>query len=291
MPLENYLDYDYALYMTLFNRNIVFKAGIVFSLFCLLISAAVSLQVINIYTAMTYEISRRSAGFFNILAGKFLNADLLAVHCCILGMVLYSLFSIVLLYRFFEKTQSPEIIFVGFFAASFLAEVLRLILPLGWAHEIPSLYLLIATRIMLFGRYFGIFSLFTASVYAVSFEAQRQRNVIIIVIVISLIIALGIPVDTQVWDSSLVMIHGINSMCRLIEIGIFIVTVISFFVAVWSRGSREFIYIGIGTILAFVGRAILLGADTWAGLPGGMLFLIIGTWLICTKLHKIYLWL
>jgi hypothetical protein len=277
--------------MTLSNRNAVFKAGIVFSLSCLLIYGAVSLQVINIYTAMTYEISRRSTGFFNILAGKFLEADLLAVHCCILGMLLYSFFSIVLLYRFFEKTQSSEIIFVGFFAASFLSELLRLILPLGWAHEIPSLYLLIATRIMLFGRYFGIFSLFTASVYAVSYEAQRQRNVIIIVIVISLIIALGIPVDTQVWDSSLVMIHGFNSMFRLIEIGTFIITVISFFVAVWSRGSREFIFIGIGTILAFIGRAILLGADTWAGLPGGMLFLIIGTWLICTKLHKIYLWL
>jgi hypothetical protein len=277
--------------MTLSNRNTVFKAGIAFSFFCLLISAAVSLRAINIYTAMTYETSRRSAGFFNTLAGKFLNTDLLAVHCCILGMVLYSLLAITLLHRFFEKTQSPEIIFVGFFAGSFSFEVLRLILPLGWAYEIPSLYLLIASRIMLFGRYFGIFSLFTASVYAVSFEVPRQRNVIMIVTVISLIIALGIPVDTEIWDSSLVMISGYNSMYRLIEIGTFLITTLSFFVAVWSRGSRDFIFIGVGTILAYIGRAILLGADTWAGLPGGMLFLIIGTWLICTKLHRIYLWL
>jgi hypothetical protein len=240
---------------------------------------------------MAPEISRHSAGFFNMLARKFFNTDLLAVHCCILGMVIYSLFSMVLLHQFFAKTQSPEIIFVGFFAASFSIEALRLILPLGWVYDIPSMYLLIATRIMLFGRYFGIFSLFTASVYAVSFEAQRQRNTIIIVTVISLIIALGIPVDTEVWDSSLVMIHGFNSMFGFIETGTFIITAVTFFVAVWSRGSREFIFIGIGSILAFIGRTILLGADTWAGLLGGMLFLIIGTWLICTKTHKIYLWL
>jgi hypothetical protein len=277
--------------MTLSNRNVVFKAGIAFSTLCLLVSAAVSLQVIPVYASMGAEVSRHSASFFNVLAGKFFNVDLLAVHCCILGMVLYSLLSIVLLHSFFEKTQSPEIIFVGFFTASFSFEVLRLMLPLGWTNEIPSLYLLMASRIMLFGRYFGLFSLFTASIYAVSFEGQRQRNVIMIITVISLIIALGIPVDTQIWDSSLVMIHGFSSMFRLIEIGTILITTVTFFVAVWSRGSREFIYIGIGSILAFIGRAILLGADTWAGLPSGLLFLIIGTWLICTKIHKIYLWL
>jgi hypothetical protein len=277
--------------MTLSHRNAVFKAGIVFSVLCLLMSIAASLQVIPVYTAMEHEISRRSAGLFSALTAEFFKANLLAVHCCVLGMVLYSIFSIVLLYYFFEKTQSPEILFVGFFAVSFSLEALRLILPLGWVYEIPSLYLLIASRIMLFGRYFGIFSLFTASVYAVNFKTQRQRNVIMIVTVISLIIALGIPVDTQVWDSTLVMIHGYNSMFRLIETGTFLITTVSFFVAVWSRGSREFIFIGIGTILVFIGRTILLGADTWAGLPCGLPFLAIGTWLICTKLHKIYLWL
>jgi hypothetical protein len=277
--------------MTLSTRNSVFKAGIFCSVLCLLISGAASLQVIPIYAFMEQKITRRPAGLFNALVDGFFDANLLAVHCCILGMVLYSVLSIALLHYFFEKTQSPEILFVGFFAVSFSLEALRLILPLGWVYEIPSLYLLIATRIMLFGRYFGIFSLFTASVYAVSFEVQRQRNVIMIVTVISLIIALGIPIDTQIWDSSLVMIHGSNSMFRLIETGTFLITTVSFFIAVWSRGSRDFIFTGVGAILAYIGRTILLGADTWAALPCGLLFLAAGTWLICIKLHKIYLWL
>jgi hypothetical protein len=41
----------------------------------------------------------------------------------------------------------------------------------------------------------------------------------------------------------------------------------------------------------FLGRAILLTADSWAGPATGLVFLAFGTWLICTNLHKVYLWL
>jgi len=226
-----------------------------------------------------------------MLAGKLFDANLLAVHWGIAGMVLFSFLSIILVYYFFEKTQSPEIFFVTIFAASFAPEALRLLLPLSRVYEIPSLYILTASRVTLFGRYFGIFSLFTASIYAVGFKAQQQRNVVMIIAVITLIITLGVPIDTGAWDSSLNLISGYVAIFRLIEAGAFLTTALSFFIAAWSRSSREFIVIGAGSVLAFMGRHILLYADAWAALPIGMLLLAVGTWLICTKLHKIYLWL
>jgi hypothetical protein len=277
--------------MTLSTRNTVFKAGIALSLLCLLICIAASIRVIAVYASMEPGMIRHSGGIWHMLTGKYFDAKLLAVHCSIAAAVLYSFLSMVLIYHFFEKTQSSEILFVGLFAASLSLEALRLILPLGWVYEIPSPYLLMASRMMLFGRYFGLFSLFTASVYAVDLEVQRQRNVVAIISVITLVIALGVPIDTQTWDSSLTMLYGYTAMFRLVETGIFLITAISFFVASWVRGSREFIFIGTGSILAFLGRNILLNTDSWAGLPGGLLLVAIGTWLICTKLHKIYLWL
>jgi hypothetical protein len=80
-------------------------------------------------------------------------------------------------------------------------------------------------------------------------------------------------------------------MFKLIEAGTFLLATTSFFIAAWSRSSHEFIFIGIGAIFAFLGRNILLNADTWVGLPVGLLILATGTWLICTRLHKVYLWL
>jgi len=277
--------------MTLSERNLVFKLGIALSFLCLLISIIISVKVFSVYASMEAEITRRSVGIFRAFIEKFFEPKLLAVHGCILVSVLYSFFSLIFIYYFFEKTQSPEILFIVFFAASFSFEALRLILPLGRVYELPSLYQLMASRIILFSRYFGIFSLFTASVFASGFKSQKQRNIILIITVTTLIITLGIPIDTQSWDSSLNMINGYISMFRLIEAVTFLLTIISFFIATWSRSSLEFVFIGAGSVLAFLGRDILLNADTWTGLPIGLLFLAAGTWLICTRLHKVYLWL
>ena len=277
--------------MTLSARNLLFKGGIILSFLCLVICAAASIRTIPVYSLMEPEIARRSGGFFQAIVGKYFSARLLAVHCGILAVVVYSFFSIILTYYFFEKTQSPEILFVVFFALSFSIEALRLILPLGQVYVMPSLYPLMASRILLFARHFGIFSLFAASLYAVGYESQRQRNVIMLITVTALVIALGVPIDTEAWDSSLNMITGYAPIFRLIEAGTFLITAVSFFIAAWSRSSREFIFIGIGAILAFLGRTILLTADAWAILPFALAFLIAGTWIVCTYLHKIYLWL
>jgi hypothetical protein len=277
--------------MTLSVRNIAFKGGIILTLFFLLLCIAASVKVIPVYPSMEQEIIPRSRGVFHDIAEKPLNVKLLAVHCCIAVSVLYSLLTIILIYFSFEKTQSPEIVFIAFFAAAFAPETLRLIIPLGRVYDIPSLYSLLASRAILFSRCFGIFSLFAASMYAAGFKSQRQRNVIIIITVTALFIALGVPIDTLAWDSGLNMVSGYTSMFLLIEIGTFLFTTVSFFIAAWSRGSREYAYIGTGAVLVFLGRNILLNADTWVGAAAGPVCLAVGTWLICKNLHKVYLWL
>ena len=240
---------------------------------------------------METEITHRSEGISQFFIGNLLDARLLAVNGGILGMVLFSLAAIILIYYFFEKTQSPEMLFLVFFVVSFSVETLRLILPLGQVYRIPSLYLLVSTRIILFARHFGIFSLFASGLIAAGYGVQNHRNVVLFIIVPALLVALGIPVDTQAWDSSLSMIVGYTAMFRLVEIALFLGTAVSFFVAVWSKGSQKYILIGIGSVLAFLGRNILLNADTWAGLSAGLALLAVGMWLICTRLHTIYLWL
>jgi len=277
--------------MTLSDRNIFFKAGIVLSFLSFCICIAASIKTIPVYALMENWITHRSEGLFQALVGKFFTPKLLAVHCCILVLVLYSFVTIILNYYFFEKTKSPEILFVIFFAASFSLEALRLTIPLGQVYDFPSLYALTASRVILFGRFFGIFSLFTASIYGAGYEMQRQRYVIIIITVTSLLIAMGIPIDTQTWDSGLNMVIGYTTMFRFIDAGTLLITAISFFIAAWAHGPQGYVFIGAGSVLAFLGRNILLNADVWAGLPIGIPLLAVGTWLICTNLHRIYLWL
>ena len=279
--------------MTLSARNFVFKAGMVVSLLFLVMCIIITINTAPLLASMENDIPafRRSAGIFQALFGRFLDERLLAVNACLLALAAYSFLSVLLIYHFFEKTQSPEILFVALFAFSFSPEMLRMLIPLGEIHEIPSLYSLMASRIILFSRHFGLFSLFAASLIAAGYETQFQRNVIIFITVTALVVALGVPVDTQRWDSGLNMLSGYAPMLRLIEGGTILITAISFFIASWSRSSRGFIFIGTGSVLALLGRNILLNADAWAALFPGLLLLAFGTWLISINLHKIYLWL
>ena len=277
--------------MTLSNRNAVFKAGITLSSLSLLMGIAALIVTAPVYPYMEEELAIRPGGFFHAILWGRIETRLLAVHVAVLFMALYSLLAIAFIYYFFEKTQSPEILFVAFFAASFAPEVLRMVIPIGQIREIPSLYLLAASRVILFGRYFGLFSLFAASVHAAGYQSQQQRNAIMMIVGATLFVALSVPIDTQTWDSSLNMLSGYASMFGLIQTGIFLTTAASFFIATRSRGSGEFVTIGAGSVLALVGRNILLRADTWAGLPTGLILLALGTWLICSRFHRIYLWL
>jgi hypothetical protein len=277
--------------MTLSGRNGLFKAEIVLAALSTLIVIAASFVVLPAYASLSAGLTRHSEGVFHAIVIRFQHMNLYAVHASIVGAALYALLVLILIYHSFETTQSPEILFVAFFAGSFAFEALRLILPLKEIYEIPSLYLLMASRMLLFSRYFGIFSLFTASVYAAGLEVRKQRNVILVITVATLIIALGVPIDTQTWDSTLNMINGYVSLFRLIERGIALITVISFLIAAYSRGSKEYVLIGAGAFLAFLGRNLLLNADTWVSPLPGIMLLSAGIWFICTQLHKVYLWL
>jgi hypothetical protein len=204
--------------------------------------------------------------------------------------VFFSLIGIILILSFFEQTSAPEILYIAIFTISLSFETIRIILPLYFIYDIPSLYLLIAARVLLFARFFGIFSLFAASISAAGLDVQLTRNVILVIIIATLVM-IGVPIDTQNWDTSLNIVYGFNSMFRIIELIVILTTVVSFFIAVHIRGTKEYAHIGIGLMIALIGRYFLLYSDSWAGPVPGVLMLSFGIWFVCSKLHKIYLWL
>ena len=276
--------------MTLSERNIFFKAGITFCSVITLLILAASFLIMPVYSEMS-EDSGRPVNLFQFISGRFLENNYYAVHISLIIAVLFSLIGMLLIHSFFERTSTPEIVYISLFIASFSFEIIRLILPLHFIYNFPSLYLLSASRVLLFARCFCIFSLFTAGIFAAGFEAQRTRNVILIIFVTALAISLGVPIDVLNWDTGLNTGNGYASMFRLIESAAFIGTVISFFIAVKVRGSGDYVYVGIGVIFALIGRSMLLGTDNWAGPVLGILLLSFGTSFLCSKLHKIHLWL
>jgi hypothetical protein len=276
--------------MTLSVRNNYFKSGIALSLLSLVITLSVSIAIFPVYPQVGAG-AIRSTGFFQSLISHFFKAMPYVSFVTMISSVLYAFITMIFVYYFFEKTQSPEILFFALFVVSFAFEALRIMVPLRIIKNFPGVYLLLGSRIMLFARFFGIFSLFAASVYAAGLGEQKQGNIVFIIAIAAMITALGVPIDSLTWDSNLMMLCGYTSMLKMIEAGIVLITMLSFLISAYSRGSREYIFIGIGSLLVFWGRAMLFSADTWITPLPGLLLLVGGTWIICDQLHRVYLWL
>ena len=277
--------------MTLSARNTFFKGGIVFSALSLGFVALSGYFAYPAFPGATAPAALRSGGIFQKFITNLAEPSAYVPFWVMLGIVAYSLISIVLIYYFFEKTQPPEILFIGLFVISMTFEFVRIIIPLRGVFVFPGMLIVVSSRLLLFGRYFGLFSLFAAGVYAAGLDAQRQQSLLIMLLISAMLIALNVPIDNQVWDSTFMLWKGYGFMFTVIETGIMVVTIISFLVAAYTRSSRSYILIAIGILLLFIGRDILINSDTWITPIPGLTILAAGTWFVCSRLHLEYLWL
>jgi hypothetical protein len=276
--------------MTLSARNNYFKAGIALSFVSLALGLALSFATFPAYP-QAGAAAVRTTGIFQSLVSRFFQPQAYVPLATMTGAALYAFVSLILIYYFFEKTQSPEILFFALFVSAFAFEGLRVLTPLRDVYDLPSFYPVLGARILLFARFFGIFSLFAASVYAAGLGEQKQGTIVFVTAIAALVVALGSPIDGLAWDSSLMLLYGYPSLLKMVEAGAMLITMISFFISAWSRGSREYVFIGIGSFLVFWGRAMLLASDTWITPLPALLLLAGGTWINCVQLHHVYLWL
>ena len=276
--------------MTLMARNNCFKGGIILAALSLCLAATAGYIVFSAFPGASESADVRPGGILKI-AENLAPPSAYVPYWTIIAATAYSLISIILIYHFFEKTKSPEILFIGIFVISLAFEITRLAVPLGTAFHLSAMYNTAATRVLLFGRYMGLLSLFAASVYASGLDAQKQQNFLLMLVMAALIVAVNIPVDSLIWDSTFSLWSGYGLMFEMAEMGILIITVLTFMVTAYSRSSLRYIFIGIGAFLILTGRDILLSSDTWITPVPGLAILAAGTWLVCSRLHQEYLWL
>jgi hypothetical protein len=196
-----------------------------------------------------------------------------------------------LVFYFFEKTPSPELRFLSIFVFSFVFEAMRAIVPLQAAFNLPGFYLNIAARALVFGRLFGVFSLFAASLCVTGFKKIKEENILLPIIVIALLITYQMPVNDLLWNSNLSFLTGYTTMFVCTEFAIILISIAGFCVGAYTRNSREYYFIGAGVFLVFIGKKMLVGADVWPAAVLGFLCLIAGTWLCGLQIRRMYLWL
>lgn len=277
--------------MTLAQRNRYFKAGIVLSAACLAGIVFFASKLLPLYPGLAGLAAKRVSGLFQGFGAWFFPPAPLVPFVSVLASILFALAASILIYVFFEKTQSPEVLFFGLWTLSFVFEFMRLGLPLYGFYSFPGLFLIIGARILCFGRLLGALSFFAASIYAAGFELQKQGTMVFAITIAALAVSLGIPVDLLSWDSGFVMISGYGSLFRRAETGIVLISALTFFVAFYVRGTNEYLGIAIAALFASLGRDLVINADAWALFVPGFIMLSLGSWFAGMRLRQVYLWL
>ncbi|MBN2443314.1 MAG: hypothetical protein JXJ04_18280 [Spirochaetales bacterium] len=275
--------------MLLTVRNNILFAGIIISciiLCCIIISIYLfatseilfpgKLEFKLQYWWFLYSDEAVNSGF---LLDSIINITIFLIFCFIAGIIFR---------RLFKKIASPEIFFYAVFLFSFSFEGFRVFLlyiQLG----MPVYLGLLFSRIVIFGRFFGLMAIFLSSLYALEIKFQKFGTLLGGALILSLIIAYIVPMDSSTILSQLIYKPGDELSIFIANIALGFFALVNFFVAAINRNKR-FLYIILASLLIICGRELFLFIVGPVTGSAGLTLLFVGTYLFYRHMDRIYLW-
>jgi hypothetical protein len=197
-----------------------------------------------------------------------------------LGYILYS----------FRKTVSAEIYFFSFWVLSVGLELFRLVI-FDLAAGGGSIYWeIVSTKVLLFARYAGYFSLFVSGLYAAGFRNEKLGTVAAIILAISLGLATAMPVNTGSFAPTLELRAGYVELNAGLVLVVALVTVANYLYAARTSGEASYRLVALGAAIFLVGHRLLTTQWNPIALIAGFVLLVAGAWLFVSRLHSYYLW-
>lgn len=171
-----------------------------------------------------------------------------------IGLVgLVSVAGVAISARLFRRVSSAEIYFMTLFLMTLSVELVRIGQPLVEVADLPVFVSVLITRIVLFGRLVGAFSLFAAGIYSAGADYPRIGTVTALLALLSFLIVYFVPVDSERLNATFVHViggrEGIDLMLGFLSVG----TIVNYAIA-WWRGHRE-----RGASIALAITAVVIG--------------------------------
>lgn len=273
--------------MTLKTRNTIIR----FFLFTSIIIVALTLLTFilclhsgRIITPPSYRIP----ALLNSL--PFAKNTFTAVMISFAIIILYVPLCFFILIRFFENTQTSEIIFFTGFLIACSAEIARfLTICLGLWLSFSNI-LIIMGNLVLFGRTLAPLSFLCAAL--LSDTAQRQdieRNYLIMT-VIAVVFAVVIPMNTGNIASTGLVTEGFITQINIMRFLLLLTAVFSFYIHGAKKNSLEHKHLASSSFILLIGYSLLVSCDSYFFLVLGTAGLAGGTYLYLTYLHRLYMW-
>lgn len=189
----------------------------------------------------------------------------------------------------YSRTYSPEVLFVMIFAASLSVDAWRLAIALAYAwHLGPSLVVLLS-RLVLLGRFFGLLCLLASSLYAAGMRFTQHGTAIGGLLLLAFSLAWLLPLDTTVVEWDLLYRVGDRRGYLFLRFILGLLISANFLMAVRLRRSRRYLLVALAALLLLLGKELTQHAA--APLPAalGLAALVTGFALFTRQIGICYL--
>lgn len=204
--------------------------------------------------------------------------------------IVFGIFAGYLFIRYFNKTPSTEIFFINLFLFSVLFEEVRAGTVLILHYGLPLYYGIWVTKIAYFGYFFGVFCLFTASLFQVGIQYQKLGTIVGIISLLSFAFSYVLPVDISKLNSNLLFQIGNKNVLLLVIISIKVFTVMNYFWEAYSSEDVERVLLGVLIALILIGRNFLFHATDLFSIFIGFCCFVLGTLIFGRKYYMRSLW-
>ncbi len=257
--------------MTIVFRNTTITVGVVLA-FCITLCISLLLMI-----------------FIPQFSGNPRQEVLQVINIFYLG--LYAFISALVFRISFSKTLAPEMFFFTVFILTFSFEVPRLLFYFLESQSAPFVFGILVTRVVHFGRFLRIFSIFVVGLFACSSTNPKTGIYLGIGILLSIAYAIGIPVDATEKTGHLLFVMGLEKSTQILFfLGKFF-SIVNIILAGILKNTREYYLMAVSMFITLGGTTCLIL------FPGQLLFLLIGIPLITAgtilfgkQSHDLYLW-
>ena len=202
--------------------------------------------------------------------------------------ILFSVFSVFFIRKFFLQNTRAEIFFFLIFLLTLNFDGIRSIIYILEQLDKPESYVLILTRVAYFGKIVGIFVLLCFAFMTINTEYKPFATLLSAVLLLALFVAILLPFNPTKGRNAL-FIPGLDYFYTALII-IKVLTVLILVFNYLQNRNWEYLNLAVSMIFILIGSHTLFytASPLWAVI--GMALLTTGTVFISYRIHKLYLW-
>jgi hypothetical protein len=206
------------------------------------------------------------------------------------GLGLLSLAGQFAILRLFRRSSSSTMLFLSFFLVSLILDLGKVGYLYFLTQDMTPMRLVILSRTIRFGHFFGLFALLASSLYHAGVDYPKTGSVALVMGVVTASLVYMLPIDSLTIEPSLVHSAGAQSTLQIVGAAIGFLVVLNGVLGALQRPENQLWLISLGYALLVVGRELVFYLITPVLTFIGIGLLLAGTVLAVYRTRRLVLW-